>query len=104
LSCTVFRALGLHANIYPALERIEDDGDEGELVGTNLHEMVITEEGASDGYNDKKEVWRHYFFAISLDKADGHDDRSLRGFGSLHGVTTFIGLMTLGLKKRLWRI
>jgi hypothetical protein len=44
-------------------ERFEDDGNEGELVGTNLHKMVITEEGGSDGYNNKKEVWRQYSFA-----------------------------------------
>ena len=66
---TIFRALGLHVNIYPVLERIEDDGDEGELVGTNLHGVVITEEGGSDGYNNKKEARRHYSFAVLLGKS-----------------------------------
>jgi hypothetical protein len=85
---TVFRALGLHVNIQPVLERIEDgdsgrdpdeeddedswrDSDqksEGELVGTGLHGMLITEEGGSDGYGDKKEVWRHTLSLFHLTK------------------------------------
>lgn len=74
---TVFRALGLHVNIQPVLERIEDDGDswrdsdqkgEGELVGTGLHGMLITEEGGSDDYGDEKEVWRHTLSLFHLTK------------------------------------
>lgn len=65
---TVFRSLGLDLKIKPVLDALNGndyydgsdgsdgaDGDEnGELVGTGLHGIQISEEGGRDGYETRE--------------------------------------------------
>jgi len=60
---SVFRSLGLHVDIHPRLEQMEDEDDhgwgerieeeEGNLIGTGLHGIQLIE---NDEDSDKREV------------------------------------------------